>query len=581
MMGIGKVSVEDVVSKYKGNKKDIAQAAQFALIDPTTAVMAGMYIDRIREAEALEKEQAATVAEQVFSPKPEPEAVSQMQLAQQGLGGAPAPAPKMPMAPRPPSGMAFPKPPQGIAPNLPGVNMGMGGTPQAAQMQAMQQQMAPRPSVAGMNQIPVNPNMVANAASGGLVAFAGGGEIQGYATGTEGTLSRQMPAYADFLKGYTPPDSNPADVYATQEEIIRADLPEVNYDRVQKLVSPEAVAEKKAELEERTGQRYSDDIALNMILGGLSAAEGKPSTGNVFSDIIGSVSTAGKAAAPGIIQATRDRRTGEDKALGLEEAAAMQEVSILGAQRQEQLKIKELALTTGDKQLQRQATEKAALLQGAMQAYIAKMSAKTGFPEKQVNAKIKTLTTMYEKNGYDVTDSEVQQKIVDQAFTIVQTQKTKMQLTATEIATNKKFLRGLVSDIEAEYTPIKFANLRADSNEYNRAGKDEKERMRLATIKQALFNKASSEGISIEDLMQANIQSKGILNPESQLTSDDKNIDAGRPGGGAETNDQKLEVGSIVEYKGANYEILAGKKLKDTKTNKIYTNQGGELVEVQ
>jgi hypothetical protein len=86
-----------------------------------------------------------------------------MQLAQQG----------MPPQGMPPQGM----PPQGMPPQ------GMGGTPQAAQMQAMQQQMAPRPSVAGMNQLPVNPNMIPSAASGGLVAFAGGGEIQGYAKG--------------------------------------------------------------------------------------------------------------------------------------------------------------------------------------------------------------------------------------------------------------------------------------------------------------------------------------------------------------------------------------------------------------
>jgi hypothetical protein len=126
-----------------------------------------MYIDRMREAQAEEQQQTATVAEQVFSPQPAPQSMPQMQLAQQGLGGAPvtAPAPKMPT----------------------GVNMGMprsmGATPQAVQMQAMQQKMAPRPSVAGMNQLPMGPGMIPRAASGGLLAFAGGGEIQGYADG--------------------------------------------------------------------------------------------------------------------------------------------------------------------------------------------------------------------------------------------------------------------------------------------------------------------------------------------------------------------------------------------------------------
>jgi hypothetical protein len=141
---------EDVAKEYGGNKQSIAKAAQMGLLDPTTAVMAGMFIDRMRDAQAQEQVPQQTIAEQTFAP----------------------PQPQMPQG-MPPQGM----PPQGMPPQ------GMGGTPQAAQMQAMQQQMAPRPSVAGMNQIPVNPNMIPSAASGGLVAFAGGGEIQGYAKG--------------------------------------------------------------------------------------------------------------------------------------------------------------------------------------------------------------------------------------------------------------------------------------------------------------------------------------------------------------------------------------------------------------
>jgi len=50
-------------------------------------------------------------------------------------------------------------------------------------MQAMQQKMAPRPSVAGMNQLPMGPGMIPRAASGGLLAFAGGGDVPGYAPG--------------------------------------------------------------------------------------------------------------------------------------------------------------------------------------------------------------------------------------------------------------------------------------------------------------------------------------------------------------------------------------------------------------
>ena len=153
---------EEIAKKYGGNKQKIAQAVQSGLLNATEAVLAGMFIDRIRAAAETEKVETDTIAQQVLSPTPE--AVPGM-LARSAM----------------PQGM----PPQGMPQPQMTAQMprGMGGTPQAAQMQAMQQQMAPRPSVAGMNQIPVNPNMVANAASGGLVAFAGGGEIQGYAKG--------------------------------------------------------------------------------------------------------------------------------------------------------------------------------------------------------------------------------------------------------------------------------------------------------------------------------------------------------------------------------------------------------------
>jgi hypothetical protein len=164
---------EEIAKKYGGNKQKIAQAVQAGLLGPTEAVLAGMFIDRMREAQAEEQAPQQTVAEQVFSPKPAPQGMSQMQLAQQGLGGVPTP--KMPTG----VNMGTPQQPQMTAQ----IPRGMGATPQAAQMQAMQQKMAPRPSVAGMNQLPMGPGMIPRAASGGLLAFAGGGDVPGYAPG--------------------------------------------------------------------------------------------------------------------------------------------------------------------------------------------------------------------------------------------------------------------------------------------------------------------------------------------------------------------------------------------------------------
>ena len=597
-------SVQTIVDNSGGNKAVIAQQAQIGLIDPTAAVLAGMYIDRIREAEALEKEQAATVAEQVFSPKPEPEAVSQMQLAQQGLGGAPAPAPapapKMPMAPRPPRGMTFPKPSQGIAPNLPNVNMGM--APPSNR------------SVAGVDKLPMGSGMIPRAASGGLLAFAGGGDVPGYATGTErpiesfgnyqdfgmrdpiaeqndtgdifagfsNSLLSQQPGYMNFLKDYVPAESNPSDVYKQREKIITDELPKVDYDRVQQLVSPEAITKKKAELEERTGQRFTDDIALNMILGGLSAAEGKPSTGNVFSDILGSVSTAGKAAAPGVIQAFRDKRTAEDKMFNMEEEAAFKEIGLLGAQRQEQLQIKKLAMDSGDKQLQQEATERAAAIQGAIQAYVAKVSQKMGFNEKAAMAKVDNLTKFYETQGYDVEDPEIQAMIVDHAFSTVLTANALVKATATERKAHNKLLADVMKAIDDEYSKTNYDEAHITSTKYYTASADERERQRLSAKNERIIAEAYGLGVSPSELMRrsANLLDTRPpeLNPEGRISLTETKGNDGPVVG--ETLTQNFKIGDTIEYEGVAYEILPNKIIKDIKTGKKYTTQGGELVEV-
>jgi hypothetical protein len=356
------LSVKEIVDKYQGNKKDIAQAAQFALIDPTAAVLAGMYIDRIREAEALEKEQAATVAEQVFSPKPEPEAVSQMQLAQQGLGGAPAPAPapapKMPMAPRPPRGMTFPKPSQGIAPNLPNVNMGMGmgATPQATQMQAMQKQMAPRPSVAGVDKLPMGSGMIPRA-SGGLLAFAGGGDIPGYANGelvqnNISSLARRQiedrernrqtltaPTFDLTAPTFEDPNFDIGAATQNYRGALDAFLPDGSpRAELMEYYTPEKVTERGEALKTRAGERADQDFWQAVTMGGLTAAaNAEPSTGSVVGDLVGTLSQAGVAAMPGIMESRKATREAEDKALAMQEESIVKRLELAVADRQDKI----------------------------------------------------------------------------------------------------------------------------------------------------------------------------------------------------------------------------------------------------
>lgn len=125
---------EDIAKEYGGDKRRIAQAAQMGMIDPTSAVMAGMFIDRMRSAATAEQAPQQTVAQATF-------------------------APKQPMQPPAPGGL--------------------GSTPQAAQMgapmpqQPMPQQPMPQMAEGGLLMLSLPDD---DYAAGGLVSFSDGGD---------------------------------------------------------------------------------------------------------------------------------------------------------------------------------------------------------------------------------------------------------------------------------------------------------------------------------------------------------------------------------------------------------------------
>ena len=63
---------EQIAKEYGGNKRAIAQASQQGLLDPTAAILDGMFIDRMRNAAAMEQSPAQTVAQDVMAP-PQPQ----------------------------------------------------------------------------------------------------------------------------------------------------------------------------------------------------------------------------------------------------------------------------------------------------------------------------------------------------------------------------------------------------------------------------------------------------------------------------------------------------------------------------
>ena len=130
------LSAEKVAAKYGGDKRKIGQAAQMGLVNPTVAVMAGMFIDRMRGAAVQEQQPSTTVAQDVMAPA--------TQMA--GLGATPQAQAVPQMAPQ--------------------ANTQMAAAPTGTRTLAE----------GGLSSLPVDEDMFPDEyAGGGIVAFDNGG----------------------------------------------------------------------------------------------------------------------------------------------------------------------------------------------------------------------------------------------------------------------------------------------------------------------------------------------------------------------------------------------------------------------
>jgi hypothetical protein len=161
---------EDIAKEYAGNKQMIAQAAQMGVIDPTAAVLAGMFIDRMRSAQVMEAAQMPSVAQQVLG-APQPAAP-----APAGLGATPQAAAMPPMGVAPQMGM----PPQEMAPpqmEMPAEEMPMMADGGMVPPYASGGGLSDVPVPDGMFDEPSNGGFGDGYAGGGMVAFAPGGDV--------------------------------------------------------------------------------------------------------------------------------------------------------------------------------------------------------------------------------------------------------------------------------------------------------------------------------------------------------------------------------------------------------------------
>lgn len=161
-------SPEAIAKEYSGNKMKIAQAAQLGLLDPTAAVLAGMFIDRMRGAQQQEQAPQRTVAQQVLSPTPQAPAGA-------GLGATPQAAQ-----------LAAAYPEEGAPPPIPGPTIPTQEPVMAAD--------------GGLMSLPVDDAMFEPTyKEGGIVAFAAGSQepIQGRYSGK----FEELPEYRRPLAG--------------------------------------------------------------------------------------------------------------------------------------------------------------------------------------------------------------------------------------------------------------------------------------------------------------------------------------------------------------------------------------------
>jgi hypothetical protein len=163
-------SPEQIAKDYGGNKQKIAEAMQMGILDPTAGTMAGMFIDRMRQAAQQEAVPQQTVAQQTFAPPAPPQMPQGMppmpQGAPAGLGATPEAAAMPPMGDMPPMGA----PPQGEMPM-----MAMGGmVPPYASGGGLSDMPLPD----GMFDEPSNGGFGDGYAGGGIIAFAGAGPVK-------------------------------------------------------------------------------------------------------------------------------------------------------------------------------------------------------------------------------------------------------------------------------------------------------------------------------------------------------------------------------------------------------------------
>jgi hypothetical protein len=266
-------SPEQIAKDYMGNKQKIAAAAQMGTVDPTAAVLAGMFIDRMRSAAVQEQQPASTVAQDVLTPP-----------MQMGVG---APPPGMPPMGAPPMGA----PPAGPMGGM-GAPAGLGALPPGPPAMG-----APPMGMAGggLVDLPVPDDMFPddNYAGGGMVAFADAGSVPGAAE-----------------------EEAPADPYSAENRFGLSLDPMENAARYDQLFTPQTqYADRTAAYYEGLMSPEAQEKGRKEDLYTMLAQIGFGMAGTNSPSFLQAAGQAANAAIPGAVQARKERKAEQRQGL--------------------------------------------------------------------------------------------------------------------------------------------------------------------------------------------------------------------------------------------------------------------------
>lgn len=341
-------SPEQIAKDYGGNKQKIAEAMQMGVVDPTAGTLAGMFIDRMRSAQAQEQAPQSTVAQQV-------------------MGGLP---PVPPQAPPPPSGglgatpqAGPPMAPQG-GPQAPAQEMIEVPAPSDMQPDMQPEAFAeggmvpPYASGGGLSDVPVPDGMFDEPSNGGFNDGYAGGGIVAFARG----------GYNDFHKAIIAKESGGRYGVANTEGSGAMGLGQIMPDTARGLAKRLGIAYRPELLagDDEEARRYQDaltgaatkeaweygkgnpQLAAQYYFAGPDKSGWGPKTQAYGSDII---SRLGGEATP--MPREADTSTATGRAISAEDALALGKQMVSGLPREELERAKKYALEQLDPEVQK------------------------------------------------------------------------------------------------------------------------------------------------------------------------------------------------------------------------------------